>query len=127
MTRINKNSGPGGPDKARGPQDSSGPQGPSGVGKSNFIDSVKKTEGVGGVTSPEQALANRMHGLIRDGVSRQLPREEVLRSVVDSELERAFGKHASPSMKESVTAAFEDEPNLRALFNDLYDRATRGT
>jgi hypothetical protein len=124
MTRIHRTPGAGGPEGPKGPQK---PSGPDDAGKSDFAKQVSQPKAVGPVASPESALAARMSSRIRAGLEKAWTKEQILRDVVSGELDEAFGKQATPSMKESVSAAFEDEPRLRAMFNDLYDRATRGS
>jgi len=126
MTRIHRTSGAGG---TGGPDGPKGPQKPTGsdeVGKSDFAKQVGRTSPVSPVASPEAALAARMSSRITSGLEKSWSKEQILRDVVDAELDEAFGKRASETMKQSVSAAFEDEPRLRAMFNDLFDRATRG-
>lgn len=124
MTRIHRTPGAGGPEGPKGPNR---PSGPDDVGKSDFAKQVARPSSTAPVASPESALAARMASRIRSGLDKAWSKDQILRDVVASELDEAFGKQASASMKESVSAAFEDEPRLRAMFNDLYDRATRGS
>ncbi len=123
MTRIDRSQGAGGPEKPRGPQST---QGPDKVGKTDFIKSVGSVGPVAPTAGSDAALAARMHARIRDGLARNLSKDQILHEVVGAELDEAFGKAATPKMRESVSAAFEDEPRLRSLFNDLFDRASRG-
>ena len=79
-------------------------------------------EGKGGVGPRFSSLRER----ILAGVDGEKTKEEILREVIDDEVQRSFGKDASERMVESITQAFDDNEQLRALFNRLYGEALRG-
>jgi hypothetical protein len=126
MTRINRTSGPGGPGGVEGPKGPQRSEGPDDANKADFVKNLSAASPAAKASSPEAALAARMHARIKEGLEKSRSREEILSDVIDAELAEAFGRQATPGMKESVSAAFAGEPRLRSMFNDLFDRATRG-
>ena len=63
---------------------------------------------------------------ILQGVDGDESKEQILRRVVDDEVRNSFGNNASDKMVDSIAQAFDENEQLRALFNRLYGEALRG-
>ncbi|MFT4538970.1 MAG: hypothetical protein ACI841_000724 [Planctomycetota bacterium] len=62
---------------------------------------------------------------ILEGVDGEMTKEEVMRAVIGDEVRQSFAGVASKEMTDSIAQAFDNNENLKALFNRLYGQALR--
>ena len=116
--------GAGGPEKIQGPGESTQPrpsetQGPS-KSFENVLQGPGETQATPAATNVDQPNFERISARIQDGVDRSLTRDQILESVIDGEIQAAYGPEASHEMVNAVTEAFRNNEQLKSLFNKMY-------
>lgn len=111
MDPIRRTSGP------QKPQDvpAATPAAPTGAAAGTF--GAAAASAAGAVARPE---FTRIAAKINEGISRKLPRDDIMRRVVESEARERFGSLATPQMTESIAETFRSDPALSGLVAKLF-------
>lgn len=80
-----------------------------------------------GPTEPTLARPTyqRLSARIQEAAGRGLGREQALGEVVADQARQLLGTSASPQMTQAITQAFQNDPHLSQIFNQLYNQATK--
>ena len=124
MSGIDRIQGGQGPQEAGGPERASEPKKAAGdfgdrLQSEKRAERSEHAEGVGG-----QQFATLKQRIL-EGVEQNLDRAAILHNVIDDEVARSFDLGNRSKMSASITTAFQENEQLKALFDRLYAEATR--
>jgi len=126
MNGIDRIQGGGGPEGLNGPDPSKEPEQVAADFESRLQEGGQEVTDASSSAPVEGGAFETMQARIVEGVEANQTRDEILKNVVQDELQRSFGNRARPEMAEFVADSLRGDDQLSILFDRLYDAALAG-